>query len=63
MGYSTVLSFAILVSLLSFFMTSSYEEIKHTLINADELNLKCVQKGFYAWMEMRHRAKEITLLC
>lgn len=35
MGYSTVLAFAILVSLLAFFMPSSYAEIKHTPINAD----------------------------
>jgi len=35
MGYSTVLAFAILVSVLAFFMPSSYAEIKHTPINAD----------------------------
>lgn len=35
MGYSTVLAFAILVSLLAFFMPSSYAEIKHTRIKAD----------------------------
>lgn len=35
MGYSTVLSFAIPLSLLAFFMPSSYAEIKHTPINAD----------------------------
>ena len=63
MGYSTVLSFAILVSLLTFSMPSSYADIKHTKINADEYNVKCVQAGFDAWKEMRQGAKERTLLC
>ena len=33
-------------------MTSSYAKIKHTQINADEYNLKCVQASFDPWMEM-----------
>ena len=62
-GLLMVLYFAILVFLLAFFIPSSYANIKHTPINGDEYNLKCLQEGSNAWMEMRRGAKERALLC